>query len=195
MEARLIKKKIQSSMLSIGAKKMSRIDKSSLLAIVFVAILAISATIFKDFLMQFTRSVLENGHLKIVLLIAVTIIVFSHSIKIKPKNDSSNVMIRSRLAPLDIFLTLGTYIAVTSTACSLLEGAFIQQFFGVKYFNEFESLDIYVLLGVAALLLWYVAFHMYKMFIELLFNTTEVLKSSEEMHKKSMQQPPKTAAD
>ncbi len=162
---------------------MHKIDKSSLLAILFVAALAIASFLFKKELMGFTRVVLENGELKAILLICISVIVVSHSIKIKPENDSSNVMIRSGVLPLDICLTLGTYIAITTTACSLLEGAFVQQFFGVEYFTKFEDLDIYVLLGVAALLLWYVVFHMYKMISELLFNTEKVSKSSIENHK------------
>lgn len=166
---------------------MDKINKSSLIAILFVAILAVTSFLFKTELMNFIRIVFENGQFKAVLLMLVSVVVISHSIKVKPENDSSNVMIRSGLLPLDIFLTLGTYVAVTTTACSLLEGAFLQNFFGVEYFSKFEDLDVYVLLGVAALLLWYVAFHMFKMVSELLFNTEQVSRATLEMHNKPIQ--------
>lgn len=174
---------------------MNKIDKKSLFAILFVAILAILSFLFKIEIMNLMRIVLEKGHLKAILLILVSIIVITHPVKIRPENDSSNLMIRSGVVPLDIFLTLSTYMAITTTACSLLEGAFIQNFFGVIYFNRFEELDIYVLLGVATLLLWYVSFHMYKMTVELLFITKIVSKSSIEMHNKPMQPTADAAAD
>lgn len=174
---------------------MNRVDKSSLLAMVFVAFLAITTYFFQSEVMSSMRLILEKGQLQAVLLIVTVIIILSHAIKIKSTSDSSNVMIRSGLVPLDIFLTLSTYTAVTTTACSLLEGAFIQKFYGVKYFNKFSGLDIYVLLGVAALLLWYVAFHMYKMCVELLFRAEIVSISTEKKHKNSIQTPPDIAVD
>ena len=149
---------------------MGRINKGSLLAILFVSVLAIASYSFKIELMKTTRAILENELFKNIPAICISIIVISHSIKTKPENDSSNVMIRSGFRLLDTFLTLGTYILVTRTACSLLEGAFVQTFFDVEYFAKFNELDVYVLLGVVALLLWYVAFNMYKMINELLFN-------------------------
>ncbi len=161
---------------------MSRIDTSSLFAIFFVAALAVVAYLFKIEIMDYMRLILENGYLKSILLILVAIIVISHSIKVKPGNDSSNVMIRSGLIPIDISLTLGTYFAVTTTACSLLEGSFIQNFYDVQYFIKFKDLDIYVLLGVSALLLWYVAFHMYKMLVELLFKSEEISMATNNLH-------------
>lgn len=165
---------------------MHKIDTSSLFSITFIAILAISSYLFKIELMNYVRLVLENGQLKSVLLIFVTIIVISHSIKIKADSGASSAIIHSGLLPLDIFLTLGTYIAITTTACSLLEGAFIQKFFGIEYFSKFNDLDIYVLLGVAALLLWYVAFHMYKMASEVLFKTETVSISNTVLHNQSI---------
>lgn len=174
---------------------MNRIDKSSLLAMTFVAVLAITTYFFQSEVMSSLRLILEKGQLQVVLLIATVIIIISHAIKIKSTSDSSSVMIRSGLVPLDIFLTLSTYTAVTTTACSLLEGAFIQKFYDVKYFNKFSDLDIYVLLGVAALLLWYVAFHMYKMCVELLFKTENVSISTEKSIKIQFRIPPDIASD
>ena len=87
---------------------MTKIDKSSLLAIIFVATLAITTYFFQGDVMKFLRLILEQGHLKSLLIIVVAVIIISHSIKVKPNNDSSNIMIRSGLVPLDIFLTLST---------------------------------------------------------------------------------------
>lgn len=153
---------------------MKKLDLGSLMAFSFVAGLAIIAYIFKVQFMEYIRMVLAGGQLKVVLLLAIIAIIVTHAFKVKPGNDTSNVMIRSGLIPLDTFLTLGTYVAVTTTACSLIEGAFMQQFFEITYFTKFGELDVYVLLGVGALLLWYVAFHMYRMSIEILFKVEEV---------------------
>lgn len=167
---------------------MSQLDTSSLLSTCFIAALSILTYFFQSEVLDFLRLILEKKYLKSILIITVSIIVVSHSIRISPDNDSAGVMIRSGLVPLDLFLTLGTYIAITTTACSLLEGAFIQQFFSdVEYFTKFRDLDIYVLLGVSALLLWYVVFHMYKMGLELFFKRENISKSTQEQHNKSNQ--------
>lgn len=78
-------------------------------------------------------------------------------------------------------------MAVSTTACSLLEGAFLQQFYDATYFLKFDQLDIYVLIGVSALLLWYVVLHIYQLGVELLFPVSTPELSTEELHNKSRQ--------
>jgi len=161
------------------------IDKSSVVALIIVGLLAVASYFFKEQAMQLTRSILEDGYLRITIIFGVVVIIFTHSIRVKNKKDNGVFIIRSGFIPLDIFLSCGTYIAVTTTACSLMEGAFIQQFFDdVKYFNQFSNLDVYVLLGVAALLIWYVVFHMYTLAGELVFNASKISASDEEPHNK-----------
>ncbi|MBB1315954.1 hypothetical protein [Aliivibrio sp. SR45-2] len=165
---------------------MKQPDLGSILAAGFVAFLAIGSNIYEENAMVFIRSILEKGHLNTSLVIIVLVIVITHAIKIRPQNSSNSVFIRSGLIPLDIVLTLSTYIAVSTTACALLEGAFIQKFYHVVYFTKFSVLDIYVLMGVSALLIWYVLFHMYKLSIELFFPSKTLKLSSADMHKKQL---------
>ena len=164
---------------------MRRFDLGSGISISFVGVLALVTYFYQDNAMGAMRLVLENGYLKIFLNMAIVVIVLTHAIKVGSQGDSTELIVKSGFLPIDIFLTVGTYTAVSMTACSLLEGAFLQQFYQIQYFLKFGQLDIYVLLGVSALLLWYVALHMYKLGVELLFPVVEVRLSTEEMHDKS----------
>ena len=148
---------------------MRRPDMGSIYAAVIIGVLACGSFFFKNEAMNFMRLILEKDYLNSCLILVILIIVVTHAIKVKPQKTSEKTLIRSGFIPLDIFLTLGTYIAVTKTACSLLEGAFIQNFYDVVYFTRFSSLDIYVLLGVSAFLIWYVLLDIYKLSIELFF--------------------------
>ncbi|WP_323898876.1 hypothetical protein [Aeromonas caviae] len=157
-------------------------DRGSILAAMFVGFLAICSYFFQHEAMNMLKVFLEKGHLTALLVLTVMIIVITHSIKVKPQNSSGNAFIRSGLIPLDIVLTLSTYIAVSTTACALLEGAFVQKFYGVTYFTKFSDLDVHVLLGVSALLIWYVLFHMYKLAVELFFPSETPVLSSAKKH-------------
>lgn len=157
-------------------------DIGSILAAMFVGLLAVCSYFFQREAMNMLRVVLEKGHLTTLLILIVMVIVITHSIKVKPQNSSGNFFIRSGLIPLDIVLTLSTYIAISTTACALLEGAFVQKFYGVTYFTKFSDLDVYVLLGVSALLIWYVLFHMYKLAVELFFPSETPILSSAKQH-------------
>ena len=173
---------------------MRSFDYSSAFSIVFVAVLAIVAYSYQDQAMNFTRLILEKGYLKIFLNMAIVIVVFTHSVRVKPQSDTASLLVKSGFLPIDIFLTVSTYIAVSTTACSLLEGAFLQQFFQEAYFLKFGQLDIYVLLGVSALLLWYVALHMYQLGRELLFPMAKPEPSTQEMHNNSSKRDAVTGA-
>lgn len=164
---------------------MRKFDVGSGISIIFVAALAAISYFYKDIAMSTMGLALENGYLEIFLNMAIVIIVFTHSIKVQAQSSNRSLLVRSGFLPIDIFLTIGTYMAVSTTACSLLEGAFLQQFYDVIYFLKFDQLDIYVLIGVSALLLWYVALHVYQLGIELLFPVAITELSTEEMHNKS----------
>lgn len=153
---------------------MKKININSLMALIFVGILAISAYYFQESIKVNLKLVLVQGYLKAILILFVSIVILTHSLKVTSAESDSLVMYRSGFKPLDVVLTLGTYLAITSTACSLLEGAYLQQFFQIEYFKKFEQLDIYTLLGVSALLLWYVVFHMYKLLKEFLLISDDV---------------------
>ncbi len=117
---------------------MTKVDKSSLIAMIFIAILDVRTYFFQNEVMKFLRLILEKGYLKSILIIIVAVIIISHSLKVKPNNDSSNVMIRS----VGIFLTLSTYVAVTTTACSLLESAFLIKIFWKSFSLPFYARNI-----------------------------------------------------
>lgn len=166
---------------------MRKFDVGSGISIIFVAALAAVAYFYQDIAMGSMRLILENAYLKIFLNMAIGIIVFTHSIKVQAQSSSRSLLVKSGFLPIDISLTIGTYMAVSTTACSLLEGAFLQQFYDVTYFLKFDQLDIYVLIGVSALLLWYVALHIYQLGVELLFPVVTPELSSELMHNNSRQ--------
>ena len=166
---------------------MRKFDVSSGISIIFVATLAAFAYFFQDIVMGTMHLIFEKSYLKIFLNMAIGIIVFTHSIKVQAHSSSRSLLFKSGFLPVDISLTIGTYMAVSTTACSLLEGAFLQQFYDITYFLKFDQLDIYVLIGVSALLLWYVALHLYQLGVELLFPVVTPEISTEVMHNKSGQ--------
>ncbi|WP_152960817.1 hypothetical protein [Pseudoalteromonas sp. P1-9] len=100
-------------------------------------------------------------------------------IRVNSKTKSSIFMFRSGFPVIDSVLNWATYYSVTSTACVLLEGAYLQKFYNIQYYTKFNGLDINVMLGVCALLLWYVSLHIFKMGQELLFKPEEVVIAAE----------------
>lgn len=161
-------------------------DRNSIIAFVFVGILAFITAFYQSEMADYVRLVLEKGYLKKVIFVSVVVVVLTHAVRVK-SNDSAGMVVRTGFLPLDIGLTIGTYSAVSTTACSLLEGAFIQTFYGdVVYFTKFEALDINVLLGVSGLLLWYVVFHMFILGKELFFPKYRAVASTEKKHNKSI---------
>jgi hypothetical protein len=71
---------------------------------------------------------------------------------------------------LDALLNFATYAAVSSTALSLLKGIVVQHYFqDAVYFNDFSSYDIYSMLGVSCLLLWFSVFKTAQLIKEALF--------------------------
>ncbi|QQA74575.1 hypothetical protein [Pectobacterium parmentieri] len=164
---------------------MRKFDIRSGVSISFVGILAIVVFFNQESAMGIIKQVLEQSYLKIFLNIVIVVIVLTHTIKVRSQEDATGFLVKSGFLPIDMFSTIGTYMAVSSTACSLLEGAFLQQFYEIGYFLKFSQLDIYILFGVSALLLWYVALHMYQLGVDLLFPLEKVQISTEEMHNKS----------
>ncbi len=161
---------------------MSQLNRSSVIALIGVAVFAVSAYISQSEIMRYVRVVLEEGYLRMGIILMIFTIVTVHVIKIKSKFANKVFVVESGFTFLDGFLTFGTYSAVTTTACSLLEGAVIQQFFGdIIYFSKFNQVDIYVLLGVSGLLLWYVILHMYILARELLFKNSSYEVVNEEL--------------
>lgn len=150
---------------------MKRINSKVLLSMIFLILLSSSAIVFKKDVMDSIRWLLESGWLRVGLLMYIVVTIIIHSFFIEETYLSDVPLFQSRISkPLYIFLTIGTYAAVTSTAVTLLKGAYIQQFYGdVIYFNEFEKIDIYALLGVATLLLWYAIFNTSRLLKEALF--------------------------
>ena len=158
---------------------MQHFDKGSIPLFLFVATLATIAYLFDDELMIFIRFILEEGHLNNILVLVVCIVVITHVIKVQSK--SSALMLKSGYTVFDLVLNLVTYYSVTSTACSLLEGAYLQKFYEIEYFTKFKEIDINVLLGVCALLLWYVLLHAYKMSQEIFFKPSHITATNPQL--------------
>lgn len=157
---------------------MKNVNTKFVLFVIFLILLIIGTALYKDEVMSSVRWCLESGWFKGVLLSYIVITIVSHAIAVKESDLSDIPLFKTQInKPLDVMLTIGTYVAVGSTASTLLKGAYIQQFYGdVMYFNEFGKVDIYSLLGVAALLLWYVLFHTSRMFKEALFISVKTEK-------------------
>lgn len=62
------------------------------------------------------KQVLENSYLKIFLNIVIVVIVLTHTIKVSLQEDAAGFLVKSGFLPIDMFSTIGTYMAVSSTA-------------------------------------------------------------------------------
>jgi hypothetical protein len=159
---------------------MEGVNKKFIFSSVFLLALIVVTSANKVEVMLGVRWLLESGWFKGILLSYICVTIISHSITVKESDLLDIPLFRTQInKPLDTVLTIGTYVAVASTATTLLKGAYIQQFYGdIIYFREFGKLDIYSLLGVASLLLWYVLFHTSRMFKEALFISVKAEKAT-----------------
>ena len=150
----------------------NKVDTKSVLSLLTVLALAGTTTVFKDEVFKFVRLALESDTINTLLSIVIVAAVFIHTVKIKDRSDTKAYIINSKFAPLDMILSMGSYLAVSRTATSLIEGAFIQEFYGTPtYFAKFNQLDIYVLIGVSGLLLWHVIWNMYLLITDIVIKS------------------------
>ncbi|RLA82888.1 MAG: hypothetical protein DRG78_05920 [Epsilonproteobacteria bacterium] len=143
-------------------------------SIIFLFTLVIIISFMPKEVMLIIRWLLESGTFNNILTISIWIVILAHSFTVDETNLTQISLFNTQIKLIDTLLLIATYVTVASTASSLLKGAYIQQFYNdTVYFNEFDKLDIYLLIGVPILLLWYIILNISKMFKEALFFTTQ----------------------
>ncbi|KXO10079.1 hypothetical protein AKG98_863 [Moritella sp. JT01] len=116
------------------------------------------------------RYLLESGYLMGACTIFVFVSIICHGVYVNESVLEDVPMFKSnQLWILEILVNIATYVAITSTAITLLKALYIQQFYGdIQYFLEFKSYDIYTMFGVSCALLWFSMFKCWLLFHEAL---------------------------
>ncbi|ARA76692.1 hypothetical protein RC90_02100 [Pectobacterium brasiliense] len=139
-------------------------NKKVIISALIIMIACICFEINKAESMVFIKNLLEAGYITKGSVIFV-IISISCYIYFTPeiKNDETMLFRCNGVWILEIFLNISTYSAITTTSINLIKAIYIQRFYGIKYFTEFDELDIYIMAGVGFMLLWYSLFKCWKM--------------------------------
>ncbi len=147
----------------------------------FIAVIVVIICVFFEFRSEsikcFLRYLLESDLLFKLLSFYVIPVVVTYGINVPGDILEDIPVFRLQLTkPIDIALNLGTFMAMSRTGASLLEGTYMEIFFGKdkQYFAEFDKLDVYVLMGLAWFLLWYVIFQT-TMMVKVAWNYTPPL--------------------
>jgi hypothetical protein len=153
---------------------MKKFNLKFIASIIFLLVLVIIVLSMKDEVMFRIRWILESGIFEILLITSICIVILAHAFTVKETNLTQISLFNTQFKWLNAILSIATYATVASSASSLLKGAYIQQFYGdIIYFNEFNEIDIYLLIGVPIILLWYIISNIAKMFKEALFFSTQ----------------------
>ncbi|NET60029.1 MAG: hypothetical protein F6K47_28930, partial [Symploca sp. SIO2E6] len=140
---------------------MQKVNLKFVFVVIFLTVFALVKLAYPNQFNWVLRDSLENGWFSKLLICYVIITIIGHSLVFPDPVLLKVTGYRMIVKPLDVLLNIGTYVAVSSTALNLLKATFIQKFFGdVIYFNNFEDLDIYTMMGVSVLLSFYVIINM-----------------------------------
>lgn len=103
------------------------------------------------------RWILEAKFTSFLLWVVTVLIFVVHFLKHKKKEIEMEPIISKKFgAFIDSLLGGIGYGTAISTSITLLKGLFIQQFFkDIKFFHEFESIDIMTIFGVTIFILYF----------------------------------------
>lgn len=131
------------------------------LVVIFLTIVCILFTVFQVEIMLKIKWLLENSILKIGCIIFVIVSISCHAL-IVPETELDDVSLfkGNKIAPLIVIANISTYVAISSTATTLLKAIYLQKFFNdSKYFYQFEDYDVYVMFAGCLVLLWFTIFN------------------------------------
>ncbi len=131
------------------------------LVVLFLTIVCILFTIFQDDIMLKIKWLLENSILKVGCIIFVIVSISCHAFFV-PETELDDVSLfkGNKIAPLIVIANISTYVAISSTATTLLKAIYLQKFYNdSKYFYQFEDYDVYVMFAGCLVLLWFTIFN------------------------------------
>lgn len=148
----------------INNKYDSKLIFATMLAIVLISV---CYHFLLDEVLNVIKILLEKEILSIALFSGTVILFVINYVKHKSKQVQKDVIITDKFGDfIDNFLGGIGYGTVISTSLTLLKGLFVQKFFNINYFAEFDGLDLFAILGVALFLLYYALMKVYDIAIE-----------------------------
>ncbi|MDE1327019.1 hypothetical protein L9W97_17980 [Vibrio aestuarianus] len=137
-------------------------DKSKvILAVLLLTALCILFAVYQEDVMFRIKWLLESSILKIGCIIFVIVSILCHSLFV-PETELEDVPLfkGNQLAPLIVIANISTYVAISSTATTLLKAIYLQKFYAEsKYFYQFENYDVNIMFAGCLVLLWFTLFN------------------------------------
>lgn len=139
---------------------MNKLNFKMIFVFILLVILSVSIVAYKDAIMGMIKSILQWELLNITLWLSFACCFLVHYFSIESENTPEVGLIYNHFGRFaDSAFALITYGLASTTSVAILEGIYIQQFFGEKiYFNYFDKIDIYSMLVVCGFLLGYSIF-------------------------------------
>lgn len=140
-----------------------------LFSALFLGALCILFTLNKLEVMAGIRFLLESGYMMKVCVIFSVVSICCHTFFVSESNLDVPMFKSNQLWILELIVNVATYVAISSTAVTLLKALYIQEFYGdIQYFLEFRNYDIYTMFGVSGVLLWFSMFKCWQLLHEAL---------------------------
>lgn len=147
---------------------MKKIDLVTLVQLLFLMAMVALSFFFSAELIEVTRKALLKSYLEYALLGLGFSIIPLYFYKSQSASDVNLLRIKTGNWLADIVVQCGTHFSLTTTACALFEGIFMQRVYGEVYFVEFGQVDIFVMVGLVGWLFWYTLAQLFRMGQEIL---------------------------
>ncbi|MBA3022720.1 MAG: hypothetical protein KKB48_09660 [Gammaproteobacteria bacterium] len=139
------------------------LHRSRTLVVAFLFVLAAVLVVYRQEAKDVVRGIFEGGSLPYAIWIYVTVSVLSHSYFIAGVASSQFEKITETV------FSIGTYGLAGTTSLTLLQGVFLQYFYGVSSFSNFGSLDLASVGLVSVYLLIYCGINTSRMLGDVVF--------------------------
>lgn len=151
-------------------------NKKVIRSIVIMIILSISYINFEDTYKNGIKFLFEGDYFLWIYTIAV-VIAFSIHFWYKIETSSDLKMFKSEIAIFDSISNITTFLAIGSTALTLLKGIYLQKFFKVVYFINFADFDLGIIFAVSCALLWLVIVRIAGLYKEALYYQPQTINN------------------
>jgi hypothetical protein len=143
---------------------------------IFLFVLCIFYFYWKSEFQEAIKFLFESNYLWRAYNITVIIIFALHGFFVNSSESYDFKLLKSEMVLFDSIVNMATYIAVGSTALSLLKGIYLQEVFNSTYFINFEKYDLFTMIGVSVVLLWFSITRVWKVAIEVLYYNPQEVK-------------------
>ncbi len=147
-----------------------QVNKNVIYAAIGLLLLSLAYQFFENEFKEAIKYLFETNYLWNGYNFIVVVVFFLHALFINNSQSYDFNVLKGELPFLDAFLNVATYIAVGSTALSLLKGIYLQEVFEVIYFKNYQNYDLYAMIGVSVILLWFSITRVWRVGVEVVYH-------------------------